>query len=141
MLDRLGLRGLRELELLGLLAHKELQVLALLDRLAQLVLLEQQALAFRGLQGEQGRQALELLVQREELGLLEFAGLLVQLGLEPLVQVEFHQFLLDKVLQRIRFRLEQLHFTIVLLKLAGHTDHELGLLQILPILSTGLKEI
>jgi hypothetical protein len=141
MLDRLELRVLLELELLGLLAHKERLVLALLDRLAQLVLLEQQELAFRVLQGEQGRQALEQLGQQAELGLLEFAGLLVQLGLEPLVQVEFHQFLLDKVLQRIQFKLEQLHFIIVLLKLAGHTDHELGLLQILPILSTGLREI
>jgi hypothetical protein len=48
MLDRLELREQLELELLGLLAHKERLVLALLDRLAQLVLLEQQELAFRG---------------------------------------------------------------------------------------------
>jgi hypothetical protein len=47
MWARLELLGLPELELLGLLAHKERLVLALLDRLAQLVSLEQQALAFR----------------------------------------------------------------------------------------------
>jgi hypothetical protein len=91
MLDRLELREQLELELLGLLAHKERLVLALLDRLALLVLLEQQALAFRGLQEEQGRQASELLVQREELGLLAFAGPLEQLELEPREQVVYLQ--------------------------------------------------